>query len=159
MKLRVIAFALACAPALANDTQDRVPPELRSCVPIQRNAERLACFDRAIAVLAAGTEGAALAAATPEATFGLGASNRDGAAVLAQASADLQSVQSTVKGFGRAGDGSMIFHLDNGQSWRQLSGGDTLLKAGDSVTINRAALGSFQMKVPSGRTAKVRRVD
>jgi hypothetical protein len=39
-----------------------------------------------------------------------------------------------------------------------LSGGDTLLKAGDSVTITRAALGSFQMKVPSGRSAKVRRI-
>jgi hypothetical protein len=157
MKFRVIAFALMCAPAFADDARDRVPPELRNCVSIQRNAERLACFDRAIAVLAAGKEGGTLAAATPEATFGLGASNRETAAT--PESADLQSVQSTVKGFGRAGDGSIVVHLDNGQSWRQLSGGDTLLKAGDSVTINRAALGSFQMKVPSGRTAKVRRVN
>jgi hypothetical protein len=155
----MIAFALMCTPAFADDAQDRVPPELRSCVSIQRNAERLACFDRAIAVLAAGKAGATLAAATPEATFGLGASNREPAAAPARESADLQSVQSTVKRLGRAGDGSTIVHLDNGQSWRQLSGGDTLLKPGDSVTITRAALGSFQMKVPSGRAAKVRRVD
>jgi hypothetical protein len=158
MNLRVFAFALLCAPAFADDAPDRVPSELRSCVSIQRNAERLACFDRVIAVLAAGKDGAALAAATPEASFGLGANTREAPANAANESGDLQSVQSTVKGFGRAGDGSTIIHLQNGQSWRQLSGGDTLLKAGDSVTINRAALGSFQMKVPSGRTAKVRRV-
>jgi hypothetical protein len=159
MKLRVIAFALMGSPAFADDSQNRVPPELRSCVSIQRNAERLACFDRAIAVLAAGKEGGTLAAATPEATFGLGANNREPAGAPAHESADLQSVQSTVKGLGRAGDGSTIIHLDNGQSWRQLSGSDTLLKAGDGVTITRAALGSFQMKVPSGRTAKVRRIN
>jgi hypothetical protein len=153
MMLRTIAFALICAPAFADDVHDRVPPELRVCVSIPRNAERLACFDRAIAVL----EGGTLAAATPESTFGLGASNRE--APAAAESADLQSVESTVKGFSRAGDGSIVIHLENGQSWRQLSGGDTLLKAGDSVTINRAALGSFQMKVPSGRSAKVRRVN
>ena len=158
MKLRVIAFALTCAPAFASDAQNRVPPELRSCVSIQRNAERLACFDRAIAVLAAGKEGAALAAATPETSFGLSAA-REAPMKAENESDDLQSVQSTVKAFSRSADGSIVIHLDNGQSWRQLSGGETLLKAGDSVTINRAALGSFQMKVPSGRAAKVRRVD
>lgn len=158
MNVRLFAFALLSVPAFADDAPDRVPPELRSCLPIQRNAERLACFDRAIAVLTSGKEGAALAAATPESSFGMVSGSRGSPAKTEKAEVDLQSVQSTIKGFGRANDGSTIFHLDNGQSWRQLSGGDTLLKTGDSVTINRAALGSFQMKVPSGRSAKVRRI-
>jgi hypothetical protein len=57
-----------------------------------------------------------------------------------------------------ANDGSAVLTLDNGQVWRQLSGGQLLIKVGDEVEINRAALGSFQMKVPTGRTAKVKRV-
>jgi hypothetical protein len=158
MKLRAFAFALLCAPALADEPADRVPPELRTCASIQRNAERLACFDRAIAVLAAGKDGAALTAATPESSFGLVSRARETAAKAENEAGDLQSVQSTVKAFSRSADGSIVIHLDNGQSWRQLSGGDTLLKAGDSVTITRAALGSFQMSVPSGRSTKVRRI-
>jgi hypothetical protein len=160
MKRSAIAtvFALFCASAFANEVTDRVPPELRNCASIQRNTERLACFDRAIAVLEAGDDGAALAAATPESSFGLLGRVRETAPKVDDDGGDLQSVQSTVKAFSRSGDGSIVIHLDNGQSWRQLSGGDTLLKAGDSVTITRAALGSFQMKVPSGRSTKVRRI-
>jgi hypothetical protein len=157
MKFRLVAIALMAFPVFADETPNRLPPELRSCVAIQRNAERLACFDRAIEVLAAGKDGAALAAATPESSFGLTTSVRETPASSEGESGDLQSVQATVKGFSRA-DGSLVIRLDNGQSWRQLSGGDTLLKVGDSVTIDRAALGSFQMKVPSGRSAKVRRI-
>ena len=159
MKLRVSMLVLLCMPAFAEDSTDRVPPELRSCLSISRNAERLACFDRAVAVLASGKDGSALAAATPEASFGLLATPYTPASAEKETGkSDVQSVQSTVKAFGRASDGATIIHLENGQSWRQLSGGDTLLKAGDAVTVNRAALGSFQMAVPSGRTVKVRRI-
>ena len=55
-------------------------------------------------------------------------------------------------------NGDSLITLDNGQVWRQLSGGELLLKEGDEVVINRAALGSFQMKVPTGRSGKVKRV-
>jgi hypothetical protein len=157
MKIRLVAIALMAVPVFADETSDRLPPEMRSCVAIQRNAERLACFDRAVEVLAAGKDGAALAAATPESSFGLTTSARETPARTESQGGDLQSVRSTVAGFSRA-DGSLVIRLENGQSWRQLSGGDTLLKVGDSVTIDRAALGSFQMKMPSGRSAKVRRI-
>jgi hypothetical protein len=159
MRRCLFAFVLMIgASAFAQDAPDRVPPELRACLSIQRNAERLSCFDRAIAMLAAGKEGSALVAATPEASFGLGAGIRETPAKAEEGDGDLQSVQSTVKGFARSADGSIVIRLENGQSWRQLSGTDTLLKVGDNVTITRAALGSFQMKVPTGRSAKVRRI-
>jgi hypothetical protein len=63
-----------------------------------------------------------------------------------------------VQSFGRADDGSLIVNLANGQRWKQISGADLLIKKGDTVTINRAALGSFQMVLPTGRSAKVKRV-
>lgn len=158
MRLHALAAVMISASAFATDGADRVPPELAPCVSISRNAERLACFDRAIAALAAGKEGAQVAATTPEASFGMNASVRETPVAKEKGGSDLQSVQSAVQGFARTADGSIVIHLENGQSWRQLSGSNTLLKKGDAVTVTRGALGSFQMSVPSGRTVKVRRI-
>ena len=159
MKIPLFALLLLAPPVLAAETAaDSIPPAFRSCAAIKRNAERLGCYDRAVAALMAGKDATAMPA-TPESSFGLLAGA--GAAPLEPAKEqqdDLQSMNANVKGFGRAADGSLIIHFDNGQSWRQLSGGDPLLKAGDTVTISRGALGSFQMRAPSGRMAKVRRI-
>ena len=103
-----------------------------------------------------GKPGAATKPPTAESSFGLLTS--ESAPQAADARAELQSVKASIKAFGRGADGSRVFHLDNGQSWMQLSGGETLLKVSDPVIINRAALGSFQMLVPSGRAVKVKRV-
>ncbi len=149
--------SLALATTAAADTPPPVPPELLNCAAIGRNNERLACFDRAVAALAAGKP-AGGPAATPEATFGM-LSSTPAPTRPADSGGDLQSLQSTVKAFGRADDGSLLIKLENGQAWKQISGTDPLLRKGDTVTINRAALGSFQMIMPSGRSAKVRRVD
>lgn len=156
MKLHWL-LPLAFVTAAAADTPPPVPPQLLNCAAISRNNERLACFDRAVAALASGkpSEGPA---ATPEATFGM-LSSVPAPVRPADNGGDLQSLQSTVKGFGRADDGSLVISLENGQRWKQISGTDPLLKKGDAVTIHRAALGSFQMVMPSGRSAKVRRVN
>jgi len=135
---------------------DRVPRELRSCVGIERNTERLACFDRGVAALL-GARGAA--APTAESTFGLVAHTpRPAATPSAEGAADLQSVSGRIAALGGTAEGAVLVTLDNGQVWRQISGGQLLLKVGDEVRIDRAALGSFQMKVPSGRSGKVKRV-
>jgi len=157
MKSMCLLSILIAAGAMADEpAPSRVPPELRSCVGIQRSAERLACFDRAVAVLAGRAE--PTAAPSPESTFGLNASPEPLAAAATQAERqDLPALTAKVVKLGHADDGSAVIVLDNGQSWRQLSSRDTLLKVGDEVTINRGALGSFQMVVPSGRSAKVKR--
>jgi hypothetical protein len=146
------------ATAAAADTPTVVPPELLTCASISRNSERLACFDHAIAALASGKETTS-AAATPESSFGLLSSTSAPPPKKEGAAADLQSLSTTLTKFDRANDGSLIFVLANGQRWMQISGTDPMLKKGDTVTIKRAALGSFQMIMPTGRSAKVRRVD
>ena len=50
---------------------EKIPAELRSCVSIERNTERLACYDRGVAALL-GASGAA--APSAESSFGLVAS-------------------------------------------------------------------------------------
>jgi len=67
------------------------------------------------------------------------------------------NVKAKVAGL-RTLNGDELITLENGQIWRQLSGGQLLLKIGDEVEISRAALGSFQMKVPTGRSGKVKRI-
>jgi hypothetical protein len=158
MKHPSIFLAFVAASAVARAETPAAPPELLRCAAISRSSERLACYDQVIAALAAG-KGASGPAATPESSFGLLSSSPAPSPNSDAANEDLKSVTSTVKGFGRADDGGLVLHLDNGQSWKQISGFDLLIKRGDAVTINRAALGSFQLVMPNGRSAKVRRVD
>jgi hypothetical protein len=155
---KLAALLIVCCGVVVADEKpaDRLPSELRSCTGITRNTERLACFDRAVAALL-GTDGAT--APSAESSFGLVASTpRADAKRSEENSDDVQKIGGKVTAVATSNDGSALVTLDNGQVWRQLSGGQLLLKVGDDVQINRAALGSFQMKVPSGRSGKVRRV-
>lgn len=156
MKFAVVLL-LAASPLFAAD-QASVPPELKVCASIKRNPERLACFDRVMAALAAGKNASATLPVAAEQSFGVIANKEPAPQVEDAQRGDLESVSANIKSFGRDAQGSLVIHLDNGQSWRQIDDKDSLLKKGDAVTVRRAALGSFQMVVPSGRSFKVRRV-
>ncbi|MEJ0086580.1 MAG: hypothetical protein WDO72_12910 [Pseudomonadota bacterium] len=153
-----VAAILSAAGARADATDAQVPVELRSCITIKRNTERLACFDRGIEAL----RGLAIASADApgaESSFGLFAQARTQGNADGPARADVEALGARVVAIAKAADGSAILELDNNQSWRQISGSATLLlKIGDAVVIRRAALGSFQLSTPNGRTAKVKRV-
>jgi hypothetical protein len=153
-KLGLVLIAF-CGTAWGEDPPaEKIPAELRSCVGIERNTERLACYDRGIAALR-GTAGAS--APTVESSFGLLASTPRPETARGETSDELRSVRGKVAALKSSG-GDEIITLDNGQVWRQISGGVLLLKVGDEVTINRAAMGSFQIIVPTGRSGKVKRV-
>lgn len=157
MKNLGVLLILCSASAMADDKPaGKLPAELRSCVAIERNTERLSCYDRGIAALL-GADGAK--APSAESSFGLVATTPHVDVKHSDAaSGDVQKVAGKVSAVAVSNDGSAVVTLDNGQVWRQISGGQLLLKVGDDVEINRAALGSFQMKVPSGRSGKVKRV-
>lgn len=155
MKTLGLLLITCCGVAWAEDNAaDRIPVELRSCVELERNTERLSCFDRGVAAI---IKGDAKAAPTAESSFGLVASTPRPEASRGDASGEVMSLKAKVTGL-RTLNGDELITLDNAQIWRQISGGQLLLRVGDEVEINRAALGSFQMKVPTGRSAKVKRV-
>jgi len=52
--------------------------------------------------------------------------------------------------------GKAHVRLDNGQVW-SFTAPEVLLRAGEAVTIRRAALGSFLMTTPSHHTYRVQR--
>jgi hypothetical protein len=94
---------------------------------------------------------ATAAPASPEA-FGLYSAEHPKTEVLTTKSETLKILEVTA---GR--NGYPLVHLEGGQLW-ELSEGDPLLASGKTVTIQRAALGSFLMTTPNGRTHRARRV-
>jgi hypothetical protein len=141
--------------------QTAVPPEFVTCSRIQKNSERLACYDRAIAYLAQSKNEPA-AAPSAEGSFGLQASvpQPPAAAATEESKSDeVSSITARITEVATDREGKKVVTLDNGQTWRELSrSGWAALDVGDEVTINRAALGSFTMSVPNGRPLRVRRV-
>jgi hypothetical protein len=72
---------------------------------------------------------------------------------------DVTNIEAHIASLSLAANGRVVFTLDNGQVWRQLlTEGDLLAKPGDPVTISRALLGSYWLKLQSGRGCKVSRV-
>lgn len=138
-----------------------VPAEFLSCSRIQKNGERLACYDQAVAYLSQPTEQQA-AAPSAEASFGLQANvprAPAASAVEAATTDEVSSITARITEVTSDREGKKVVTLDNGQTWRELNkSGFVTLEAGDEVTINRAALGSFMMSVPNGRPLRVRRV-
>jgi hypothetical protein len=178
-----MAILAACAAggALAED-----PNGLAQCSSISNAAERLACFDRlagrasaskatpsspaaappAAAPVSAAPVSAAPAAATPvparastDDDFGLSKvqKQRNGAASGAPPEIK-KSLTARVTGFRKGPDGRPRVLLDNGQSWEYEEDGDYLLAVGDSVTIERASLGSFLLTTPAKLVHRVRRI-
>lgn len=67
-----------------------------------------------------------------------------------------QSITATITDAVARRDGHQLLVLEGGQLW-ELDGTDWLLAKGKSVTIKRAALGSYIVKTPTGRTFRAKR--
>jgi hypothetical protein len=155
--------ALASQPTLAGeqttDATDVLPPELMTCYAIQRNSERLACYDRAVEYLRQPEE--KLPAPSAETSFGLQGRAKDSrtAGSPSDPPAETTSITARVTNIESSRSGLMTISLDNGQVWRQISSSSpAFLNVGDEITINRAAFGSFLMRIPNGGPLRVRRV-
>jgi hypothetical protein len=68
-----------------------------------------------------------------------------------------QSLEARVVAVGHNEDGRMTVSLEGGALW-ELAEADPLLAEGDTVSITRAALGSYLMRTPSKRLLRVRRL-
>jgi hypothetical protein len=149
----VVAAAAHAAPAADNG--------LKVCAAIEPPGERLACYDQlagrippkgaSAAPTAPAAASAPAAAASPE-SFGLSAAEHPHAPTPPAA-----ALSAKVAGLGSSARGRVTVSLEGGQLW-ELDDADPLLGAGDSVTIRRAAFGSYLMTTPDGRTHRTHRL-
>lgn len=173
--------ACAAAGARAAPTADCIPAgDLQRCAAIATVGERVECYDRlagrratatttvttATTTTAAtpatpGTPAAAAATAATTAPTAAGSAapavEEFGLSAAQLRPAELPSITARVAGFGRTAAARPTVRLDNGQLW-ELDTADPLLAAGDSVTIRRAALGSYLLRTPQNRTHHVHRL-
>ena len=138
---------------------DPLPEQLKTCVSLQRDAERLACYDRAVGLIQSGNT--ASPAPSPENMFGASSSiqpaqKASGAAEheeLKQISGHVTAMHWTTE------DKLIVLTLDNGQVWRQQDlDAHLTIDVGDLVTIARASLGTFRITDKRAHSARFKRV-
>jgi hypothetical protein len=150
-----LAAGAAASPALAADS---LPTLLQPCVSLQRDVERLACYDKAVANILMGETSAEPVSA--ENMFGAHADiPRSEAERREVKREELKQISGKVTSLRHTDDGMIVLELDNGQVWRQQDSDVRLVVGtGDTVTIVRASLGTFKLTDKTGRFARFRRV-
>lgn len=164
------ACAVALSPATAKDKgpepTSRLVQSLLACRDLPDDAARLRCFDRETGAIAAalGSKDVVMLDRTQieqakRDDFGSRRPPRDLPVPANVDAATLTSIDSTVTRATQAGDGGWIVTLKDGSVWRQTD--DTPIgsspRAGEAVTVRRAALGTFKLKVGKRPAMRVRR--
>jgi hypothetical protein len=158
--IKTIAVGLSALMTLSSVAiaGEALPAQFEACAAMRRDAERLACFDKAVALIKAGGEGAA----PPSAENMFGANSDIASAPGAPPAVkreELKQISGSVTSLRRSDDGMIQLTLDNGQIWRQQDSDVRLAVAtGDQVTIVRGAMGTFRLTDKTGRFARFKRV-
>ncbi len=155
------AALLACLTTTSAFAQDKDESPYAPCARIADNTQRLACFDATFA-----REGELLAekaeAERQENVENFGLSTlqiqereeaENGPNATTQLDEDGQIVATVVGVFANDRSGKRIFTLDNGQIWAetQVSRMKRNPREGQDVTIRKASLGRFQLRVEGKR--------
>ncbi len=124
-------------------------PGWQDCRSIDNDGERLACYDAY--VLSLEKKSRPPTAEEQQAAFGL---------PMKSPAENLHDISNRIGKIETAGHGARILTLENGQVWRQVgSSSQPRLKPGDTVNIEKGALGSFILKKQgSNRSLRVKRI-
>jgi len=167
--LAALLVGLAAPPAYADAARD-VLVEVAKCADIADAAERLKCFDAAVARVKS-----ALAAPQPEQPapsksildwFGFSrptpvTKTEDfGKPPAPQPEEEIQQISATVIEYAKTPRGKAVFILDNGQVWRQLDADTSVILDPDpakpmKVKIERGVLTSYNLTI-EGRNGLIK---
>jgi hypothetical protein len=126
-------------------------PDSHPCASIAKDAERLACYDKAFGAADAPSKGA-----PAKQDFGLPAKK----AYPTEAEKKDLAISAVISSVERRRDGKFVVTLDNGQTWLQSENDSRIdVKAGDTVNVRRAALGSYLLSNRDGLATRVKRVN
>jgi len=173
----VSVLALCAAPAFGQGTQPL--EKVYACAAMADSAARLACYDTAVAGLKKAQSGGDVAVVSRDQiqkaekdAFGLQRpalaelveKPASAAAAIGPKAADVQSpdkVTLAIKQVSTGADGRYRFVMENGQVWRQTDevSLERLKDPGLTAEINKAALGTFMMKIGNRKAIRVKRVE
>jgi hypothetical protein len=153
--------AASAPPAPANFTR------LLSCQSLRDDAQRLACYDREVSNVGTASARGDLVVMdrdqvrkTRRSLFGLSLPDL---AVFGGGDlpGDADTLETTIRGVRRGGDGKWLFELAEGGRWIQLDSRDFITDpaAGQKVRIKQGSLGSYMMNVAGQTAIKVHRLN
>lgn len=165
----VVLSGVGFAPAKA---AERTTDAMLACADESDDAQRLRCFDAVVANMRKAPPPAATVAAAPPAAAPPAAAPQPAAPTVTPEQKfgargeikpdrheDLTELNATVTALGAKPHGELIVTLDNGQVWAEIAANSRVkVKVGDTVKIERGALGSFSLISPNGRSTKVSRI-
>ena len=171
--MAAVAVLLSGTGLYAN-AADRTTDALLNCANESDDAQRLRCFDAVVANVRKAPAAPAATAAAPApaaaAPARVAASQPPAAAPTAEQRfgargeispdkhEEIDQLSGTVTELGTKPHGELIVTLDNGQVWAEKqSGSKVKLKVGDTVKIERGAMGSYTL-IANGRSSKVSRI-
>lgn len=156
--------------ALAQSAPHARPPAFSSlinCRAILTPSERLACFDRTVASIEAAEARQDLVIVdrdqitkTRRSIFGLALPNLGIFGDGKTGGEPEAKMEGTIKRAWMAADGKWNFEIDDGARWVQVDSRNLAIdaKAGQSIVIRRAAMGSYLANVNKQIAIRVRRV-
>ena len=158
---------LTVALAASIDPTAQEPPQMAAlvaCSHITQAAERLSCFDEALLKLTAATESGEIVVVDRrtidqegQQAFGLASRNVESSLPGARR---LETISSVLVSATQSGaNGAWVVRLADGSTWTQVDSTQPYFRnePGVSVSVRRAALGSYLMNVDAGRAFRVRR--
>ncbi len=180
--LRSVLFASGTALLAAAPASAQLAEEMTRCAVIAINADRLACYDKAVSGISAEARQISQRRAAETARIEREAAAAAAIAANEKARADaearkaafgskeqyrqeaverVQKIEAKVKNTILAQTGATVIILDNGQVWAQLeSRGLPSIRTGDAITVDRNNFGGFEMTLGrSKRTFQVKRLN
>lgn len=159
----VLSLLVLATPALADEGAPPVYQAVLDCRATPDPAARLACYDASVAAMAAARETKDLViadrATMREAKRGLFGLPLPRLKLFSDGqSEEVTEIDGTIARSYAASDGSSIFVLADGARWKQTEGRYTYPKAGQPITIRRAALGSFFARINNQAAVRVVRL-
>lgn len=162
------AFALAAAPfaARAQETPPATPEILRNllnCRSIADDAQRLACFDSQAAAVAAAEQSREIVVYDrgdiEEAQRDLFGLQVPQIRLLGEADEQLDRIETTITDVSGGGYRPWVLRLADGTLWVQIDSEQLSRdpRAGHTIVVERAALGSFRAEINNMRPIRVRR--
>lgn len=168
--MRVLIAATAVAFVMGGTASAQSNGAILKCRAMADKEQRLACYDGIADTLnpatpgeAAGTAGQSAEAEMQAKAAAFGAEKIPAKARAGAAGEEekLDTLDAAIARIGSDQSGNMIFDLDNGQTWRVLSGTMALppIHVGDAVQLSRSSLGGYRLKLLDvRRTVPVKRI-